>query len=298
MDLLGKPRVRDVTTLVVESTDLRYLATRGGKVVEYGSEPLPAGLVVEGLVTDAVALGKLLDRTARAHGLDRKRVIMGVSGWRSIPRLLTMPKLQASLMEQTIAREAKREMPVSLENLYLSWQSMPGEAETQRIYVLGVPRELIDAQVRALQAAGIAPFAMDLKPLALVRAIRQPEAIIVSLEQDEMDIVLAIDYVPAIMRTFSLENEGLDLSGKLERLVSELNQTVRFYNDSHPDAAIKPSTSVFVAGKLLDDIQVFEQVKRALDRPVERPIAPLPCPPDCPALVYMTNLGLALKKVL
>ena len=74
-------------------------------------------------------------------------------------------------------------MPVSLENLHLSWQMMPPEGDMQRIYLLGVPKETIESHVRTLEVANIKPWVMDLKPLCLVRAVKQEEAIIVNLER-------------------------------------------------------------------------------------------------------------------
>lgn len=297
MPLLRKRGVRDATTVVVESTDIRYLVTRGGKVERWGNVPLPEGLVDEGCITDPPELGRLLDGLFTDQDLDRKRAVTSLSGMRSIPRLLTLPKLQASLMEEAISREARKEMPISPESLYLSWQSMPADDSMQRIYVLGVPRDLVDAHVQALQAAHIMPYVMDLKPLALVRAVGQHEAIIANLEQDVLDIVLVVDYIPAIMRTFALGREGLDATGKIERLLGELAQTIRFYNDSHHDAPIRGTTPIYLTGRLLGTPEAVDIMRSALERTVERPVPPIPAPESLPAAEYMTNLGLALKKV-
>jgi len=298
MGLFDKPRARDVTTLVLESTDMRFLTTKNGQISAWGSEALPAGLLAEGVVTDAAEMGRFIETAFERHGLDKKRVVTAVSGRRSIPRLLTLPKLQASVIEETISREARKEMPISLDDLYLSWQSIPGQTEeVQRIYMLGVPRDLIDSQVRALQAAGISPFVTDIKPLALVRAIGQPDAIIVNLEEDELDLTLVTDRLPAIMRTFSLDRENLGIEAKLDRLVSELTQTVRFYNDSHPTSPIRESTSVYATGLAFGDQGASDFVRDRLDRPLLQPIPPLSCPDDMPSQEYMTNLGLAMKKV-
>ena len=296
--LFGKPRIRDVVTLAFESTDIRYLSTKGGRVEKWGSRPLPPGLITEGMITNTLEMGKIIDELLTSEELERKRVITSLCGLRSIPRLLTLPKLQASLLQEAISREARKEMPISLESLYLSWQVMPGlREEEQRIYLLGVPRDLVDAQVRALEAAGITPFVMDLKPLALIRAVREIEAVIVCLERDMFDIILVVDYLPAIMRTFSISRENLDDQGRLDRLLHELVQTIRFYNDTRPTSPIRPSTSVFVTGKIFNDRAAIDYLKSVLDRPVERPLAPMPCPEDLPVPEYATNFGLALKKV-
>lgn len=292
----GKVRYLDAVTLTIESGHLRYLTTKGGKVERWGKVALEPGLVAEGMVTNALEVGKSIDALFTAEKLQRKRVTTAISGQRSIPRLLALPKLQASMLAEAISREARKEMPIALDSLYLSWQSMPGVGEQQRVYVVGIPREIIDGQVRALQAGGITPYVMDLKPLALIRAVKKQEAIIVNLEQDELDITLVVDYLPAIMRTFSLQNENLERTGMLTRLVNELSQTVRFYNDSHRGTPIKPATPCFATGELLDDRESLGQLQNLLERQVERAQSPLPCPDDFPAMAYMVNVGLAMKK--
>lgn len=298
MGLFDKPRRRDVTTLVLESTDLRFVTTKSSQIASWGSEALPAGLMSEGVVTDPGEMGLFIEDVFSRHGLDKKRVVTAVSGLRSIPRLLTLPKLQASVIEETISREAKKEMPISLDSLYLSWQSIPGDTEeVQRIYMLGVPRDLIDSQVRALQAAGISPFVTDIKPLALVRAIGQPDAIIVNLEEDELDLTLVTQRLPAIMRTFSLDNQDLAIEDKLDRLVTELTQTVRFFNDSHPTSPISGATPIYATGMAFGDQGAADFVRDRIEWPLLQPVPPMTCPEDMPILEYMTNLGLAVKKV-
>lgn len=286
----------DAVTLVIESTDVRYLALRRGQVSTWGSAALPQGLVSEGLVSNAVETGRVIDELFTKAKLNRAQVVSAIPGLRAIPRLLTLPKLQASLMEAAISREAKKEMPVSLENLYLSWQTMSGTGDQQRIYLLGVPRDLVDAQYRTMQAAGVTLTSLDLKPLALVRAVNKPQAVIVNLEQDALDIILVVDYLPAIMRTFNLGAAFATPQAKMDRLLTELSQTLRFYNDSHINAPISPSTPVCVTGRLLNSREALEYMRNNAGRPVELPAPPIPCPDDLPVVEYMTNFGLASKR--
>jgi hypothetical protein len=295
LGFLGGGR-REIVTLAIEDSDLRFLSVRG-RVLKWGSVPLPKGLVTGGVINDPLEMGRIVDETFRENGLDRRRVISSVVGLRAIPRMLTMPKLQASMLEAAISREAKKEMPVSLENLYLSWQSLPPEGDQQRIYLLGVPREMIDVQVRMLDAAGIQPLAMDLKPLALVRAVGQEQAVIINLEEGMLDIILVVEGLPAIMRTFGLDQREGSMEERIERLLTELNQTMRFYNDSHRNATIRPNTPVYASGRVLGQPEVLAYLRYASDRPIEQPPAPMPCPADLPVPDYLTNLGLALKQI-
>ena len=297
MALFGARRASVSTTLVVETTDLRFLTVRSGRVEKWGSFPLPGGLVSQGLVNDALEMGKIIEELFAAEGLEREQVIISVSGLRSIPRVVSMPQLPASQLGQAVSRVARREMPVPIETLYLSWEALSETGNQQRVYLLGVPRELIDGQVRALQAADISVRVMDLKPLALIRAVAQAEAIVANLEQDELGVAIVVDHLPALVRTFSLESENLSDPGRIDRLAAELQQTVRFHNDSRQGLPVGPRTPVYVTGKLFDSADAYDYLASVVDRPVERPSSPIPCPDALPLGEYATNLGLALKRV-
>ena len=73
------------------------------------------------------------------------------------------------LLDEAIQRGIKREISLPLEELYLTWQAIRGEHDELDFFVLGVPKNLIDAVVQTLALAGVAPHMMDLKALALAR---------------------------------------------------------------------------------------------------------------------------------
>jgi len=298
MARLAKSKLKDVVSLAIESTDVRYVTTKAGAVDKWGSAPLPDGLVSEGLITNAVQMGQYLDELMQAWDLDRHHVVTSLPGLRAIPRVLNLPKMQRSLLASAISREARKEMPISPDELYLSWQVLRDLGDQLRIYLLGIPRDLLDAQVRSLQASGIRPYVMDLKPLALIRAAHRREVVLVNLERDMLDIALVVDYVPAIMRSFSLEKDKLDDQARLDRLLNELTQTVRFYNDSHRSEPLAPSTVVCITGRMLGTPQAIEYLTSVVDRPVVKPTTTLPLPDDMPVAEYMTNIGLVMKQVI
>ncbi|MEA3407286.1 MAG: pilus assembly protein PilM [Chloroflexota bacterium] len=297
MRLFGGLGVRGVVTVAFEAEELRFLTTQRNRVRKWGKVPLPTGLVSNGLVTSAVEMGKILDDLFEEQRLDRKRVITSVSALRYASRMITIPRVQAAVLQEAIVREAKKELPIPLDDLYLSWAPLPSAGEQQRVHLLGVRREFIDAQVQSLEAAGIRPFVMDLKPLALVRAVGESKAIIVNLETHTLDIVLVVDYLPAIIRTFSFVGEDVGRQGKRDRLRHELAQTIRFYNDGHGSAPVRPTTPVYVMGNLLGSPEAVSYMKGVLDRPVRLPRPPIGCPQGLPVPEYMANFGLALKKV-
>jgi hypothetical protein len=138
---------------------------------------------------------------------------------------------------------------------------------------------------------------MDLKPLALVRAVNRKGAIVADLEDESLSIVLVIDGIPVIMRSFPLAADGSTTAVRLEQLIGELVQTIRFYNEGHRTRPVPDSTPVYVTGAAMGDPKTVAMLSGVLDRPVEPPTSPLGHPPDFPVASFMANIGLAMKKV-
>ena len=287
----------EVVTLNLEGSDVRLLVADGSKVSLWAETKLESGLVREGLVVDTAAVGKAIDELLSDYGVSRKKVVTALTGLRAIPRILTLPKIKANLLDDAVRREARKEMPLALDTLYLSWQTVAEKGDQRQIYLLGVSRELLDAHYQALQAAGAGPVATDLKPLALVRAVNRTEAVIADLEEESLTIVLVVEGVPVIMRSFPFESGTGPLTQKVTQLVEELTQTIRFYNESHRDNPLRDDTPVVLAGSVMADTEVVANLRSMLDRTVELPTCPLDHPANFPVAQYMVNVGLAMKKV-
>jgi len=187
-------------------------------------------------------------------------------------------------------------MPVPLEELYLCRKLLDAKDSEQRFFVLGVPRDILDTEVRTLAQAGIRPDIMNLKPLALARAVNREEALIIDLEPETFDLVGVVGGIPLIMRTVTSRAEGMTLEDRVPQLTDELARTLQFYNSSYPDHPLGPTTPVFLTGLLADDDAACDLVKAAIDSPIETFIPSLKCPLELPRAQYAVNIGLALRQ--
>ena len=286
-----------MTTLNIEEDEMRLLVVERGTVGKWASAPLSAGLITEGLIRDPAAVGSAIRELFASQAVSRRKVVTSVTGLRAISRVLTIPQVKPSLLENVVLREAKREIPMSLDEMYLSWKLLPEKGNQQRVYALGVPREMIDGQVEALRRAGIKPRAMDLKPLALVRAVNRKNAIITSLEDRTLDIIIVVEDVPVIVRTIALGKESSTPEKKWDMLVEELSRTIKYYNDSHREAGLHPGVWVYPSGALAEGPRFRGRLQAAIGRPVVAVQAPLKCPEQLPLGRFLVNVGLALKRV-
>jgi len=290
--------IQKTVTVNIEERSLRLLTARGGKVEKWVRIPLGPGLVENGLVRDPARVGLALDTLFTQHKVSKKGVItsLTVIGLGSTSQIFELPKMRPNLLRDAVMREARRVMPVPVEELYLTHQVIGEREDTQQVYVLGAPRDLVNAQINAFQIAGIQLKAMDLKPLALVRAVNRRDAVIADLESENFHVIVVRHAIPDITRSAVLHREALNPQQKARRLIEEVIRTIDFYNHSHPDTLLDPSIPVFLTGELTTVPSVNETIRTEMGYTIEMPKPPLTYPEDLPLPAFMVNIGLALKK--
>jgi type IV pilus assembly protein PilM len=155
----------------------------------------------------------------------------------------------------------------------------------------------VDAQISTLRKAGLNPYLMDLKPLALARTITEPKAIIIDLQPTSFDIVVMAEGVPQVVRSLSLTRQAL-MEEKVPVLRDELGRAITFYNSSHMDKPIDAAVPLLVCGELADQPDTWKLLLGRQERPVQMLPLPMETPEGFPSGQYVTNIGLALKELL
>lgn len=289
-------RPRSVTTLHIEGDSVRLLAVCGKRVTKWATEPLEPGLVQGGLVADSEAVGERIRSLLAANHLGKGGLVAGLTGQRCVPRIIHLPQMDRRLLKEAVSREMKRELPVPLDEVHLSWQVIGREDGHVRVFALGVPRHVLDPQIEAIAIAGARLRSADIKPLALVRAVGRREALIADLEPESLDIIVVLAGIPATIRTISLSQAIGTTEDKVRRLSEELARAVKFYNDTHQEEPLKQSMPVYLTGSLADAAASADIAEASIGHPVEPLAPPLDYPADLPVATFMVNIGLALKE--
>ena len=287
---------RTYVTLNISADDVRASSVKGGRVKNWGSTSLTPGLVRDGLILQPKAVGEAIRLLLESRRIPSKRVIVSVTGMSFTYRVLSLPRVESGLLEEVIRRGARREMPLPVEELYLSWRVIAERDGERDFFVLGVPRNLVTAAVETLDVAGIKPYIMDLKPFALARAPGKSDAIVAAMEPDCFDIVLAVNGNTEVMHSVTPKGDGATIQDHVRQLADELSRTVKYYNSGHPESPLSVDTPLLLTGKLATDTATSELLQSETEYPV-RPLAPpLDFGPDLPVALYATNMGLALRK--
>ena len=259
-----------------------------------------------GTVHTPQAAAKVLKASLMDLKASKRNLISAVPGSRSVHRIIRIPVIPEKMLAETIERKARQEFAIPIEDTDLSWQVISQRENHLIIYVLAVPKLIIDQQVAALKEAGIRPRVMDIKPLALSRIASTETAIIVNLEEHSMDVIILAHQIPVLVRSIPLDTGDLTGEAKTDLLSQELARTTKYYNESHKSSRLPEDTPVFVSGALFtsspvdarleDAPTLVERLRSRTPYPLKPPATRLELPSKFPLLKYATNLGLAVKK--
>jgi hypothetical protein len=297
-----------LTTLSIGTQEIKLVAVKGKKVKCWTSRTLESGIVRDGRVQDPQRLGEIIAQLFKTQKLPRNRVVATLSGLPYTYRIIDFPLLKEDQVGEAILRALPEEFTIPLEDLYLSWERLASRAESADYFILGVDRDLVDSIVQTMKHAGIKDWSMDLKPLALARAAGATDAIVASLDFDQMDIVLVRGGHIKELHSVVLDHEGrrVEFNRYMEQFVSELVKILSFHHDDDGGSATaEPDLPILVTGELIapaasegahpDEDQITAMMSKLTGHSVSLVVPPVPGPQNFNANAYAANLGLFLK---
>jgi hypothetical protein len=284
-------------SLYIDDVSVRLMVTRGKRVVKLVETPMDASLGEIDTKEKESALANGIKNLFKANKVKKRKIILGISGLHCLTRPLVLPELPRAMLKEAITREARRVLPVTVEQLYLSWQILSVSGNKVYVYLVALPRQLADMVIRIVNQAGYKPYLMDIKPLALARLSREPDALIVDVQAKEFDIINLVDNIPQPIRTVAFPREKLSLPDKIEIVKDDIKRTIQFFNENNADNPIKPGITMFVSGELADAPEIYEPMAAEFGfRPVLLG-SPLRCPKQLDAAHFLVNIGLTLKEL-
>jgi type IV pilus assembly protein PilM len=173
---LRKSSERGTVGLDIDGRYLSAAEVDGGRVVRAASVDLPEGLVREGEVIDAAALGEQLKRFAADAGLPRT-VRVGVANQQIVVRVIELPRIEdESQRDAAIRFQAAEAIAMPLDEAVLDYH-VAGHAEAldgsqrMQVVVVAARRRMVETLLEAVKAAGLKADGVDLDAFALVRML-------------------------------------------------------------------------------------------------------------------------------
>jgi type IV pilus assembly protein PilM len=284
-------------TLYVDDTGIRLMATRGKRITKLAEIPLDANLSSIDTDEKVSELGNKIKNLIKSNKIGTKKVILGLSGLHCLTRPIILPDLPRTMLDEAIMREAKRVLPVPVEQLYISWQIVSVKEGKIQAFIVATPRQIADTVINALNKAGYKPYLMDIKPLALARLSKEADAIIIDVQTKEFDIVILSQGMPQPIRTIAFPEEELTLQEKIEIVKDDLKRTIQFHNSNNTNNRIELNTTMLVSGELAEEQSLYESLAKELGLKVSVLASPLKCMKQLDPSHHLVNVGLTFKEM-
>ena len=236
---------RSVVTIDVDTSGIRLLEVRGRRVERWASAELEPDLMADGTIQDPAALGEQVRRLMAASGLKGRSILASLSGLYSVARLIAVPAGPGGDTRTAMANLVREAVPG--DDISPQFQIISADSLGRLLLVLGSPAAVVDSQIGMLQYAGLYPRAIELKGMALARAVDASNAIIANVERASLDVVLVTQGVPKIMRTVSIP-EDMSEEARGGHTAGVLQRTVAYYKNHNADQPIPPETPLFLVG--------------------------------------------------
>jgi type IV pilus assembly protein PilM len=131
-------------------------------------------------------LAKLL----KERGIKGKEVVLSISGQSVFMRFVKLPPVDPAQVEQVVKFEAQQNVPFPIDDVTWDYQMMPartaGSSEAEAV-IVAIKKEVIEAEVEAVERVGLKIRQVDVAPFALLNAFRYSE-----LQTPECSLIIDI----------------------------------------------------------------------------------------------------------
>jgi type IV pilus assembly protein PilM len=222
--MLGLDINSDSTTLVqLEKTKA------GIEVLKFACQPTPPNCIREGLITDPVTMGQLLDdllKEAQVQTSHQAPVInVSVPAQAVVIRLMPVPVgMPAEELADVVTQEATNHVPFPISEANLDWCQMNATERTdpdgvRRVDVIlsAIQHSIVESYWRMADSAGVKLGRVEVSSLSVIRGLALAGylgssghlSLVVNIRQDATDINIVRSAMPLFGRSIILGVEAL-----------------------------------------------------------------------------------------
>lgn len=286
-----------IVTIYISDTMLRTMVSDGKQIQEWAEMQLEPGLIENNSIVEEETVAEKLQQLLGIQSVKARKVFLGINGVRCLTRPVLLPKLPQEILDEAVRREAARLLPIPLEELYLTWQKIPGPEDKTHVFLTAIPRGIVDPLMKVMDKTDLHPVFMDIKPLLLARMTQEENTILVDVQGADFDIVVMMYGIPQPIRSIPFPGENMSWQEKLPIIKDELDRTITFYNTNNPETAIENTVPVYLTGQLGDESEFSRRLSEETQRKVVLIPSPIETPEGFDSSVYMANISLLQQAI-
>jgi type IV pilus assembly protein PilM len=273
-------------------------------VVGYGETAFDSSAIKDGVITQPELIAKPIQDLFKHHligDITTDRVALSVPIAHAFTRSMEVPGLNDKELAEAVKNEAEQYIPAATEDLYIDYTRVKTTGDKTAVFIVGMPRRIIDSYVTLTRMLGLEVVAMQTSSGAGAQLFSRDKqsdipSVLVDFGSESADITV-FDHGPLVSGTVACGGEhltaaivkalrvtekeavliktkyGLNLSKKqleieaaldpiLGLLVKEIRRTIRYVEEhSHNKEAI---SQIVIAGGGANMPGIAEYLTRSL----------------------------------
>jgi type IV pilus assembly protein PilM len=151
------------------------VARKSKSLQNFGIEPLPPGVVVDGAITNPAAVSDAIRNLVKRIHLRGKDVAIVVPANAVIIRRLQIPAMEGAALAEQMEWEVKQNIPYARDEVIVDWEILvPRTPEGQmEVVLVAAKREVVESYFEVVRAGGLNPVVVDTNAFALGNAIEE-----------------------------------------------------------------------------------------------------------------------------
>jgi type IV pilus assembly protein PilM len=178
----------DIGSSAVKAVELKPVG-KAYKVVAFGTEPVPAGAIVDGAILDSTAVADAIRRLFERCRIKTRDVAASLSGNAVIVKKISLPTMTEAELAESIYWEAEQYIPFDIQDVNLDYQVLDARdagRSTMDVLLVAAKNEKIADYTGVIGQAGRSAVIVDVDAFALQNAYAvnygvDPEAVVVLL---------------------------------------------------------------------------------------------------------------------
>lgn len=134
------------------------------ELVGFGHVGFEPGALQEGVIINPEALAKAAQELFTHHlvgDITTKRVALAVPVARSFTRAISLPKMNKKDLDEAVRLEIEEYTPLPLDQLYLDYDVVKTTGDNLELFVVAVPRKIIDSYMLFARMVGLEPVLLQ-----------------------------------------------------------------------------------------------------------------------------------------
>lgn len=269
----------DFGTHSVKAVELKDISTRTPKLVNFGSQTTPKGVINSEEKKDQKQLADVLKKLYDDSNIKNRSIVVALPEFSVFTRFLEFPGVKKEELKDAVFYEAKQYIPVPIEEVRMSYVPI-GFNETKnapRVLLVAAPLKIINTYINIADFAGMDIVAIETESVALGRAMyratKQKHVVMLDFGANSTDMSIMLDGYLVFSQSISIGSDSLT-----QAIVNKFNFEYQQAEEYKRNYGVTPNV---LEGKIYEVLtpileSIVVEVRRGIEFYKNKTLAPAP----------------------